>query len=122
MFDPGELHDIWIHINARTGSSSHGVSREHLLSRRHRMAGSESPQRRHSRPGSHQPHPHKPALRIDFNRYVAGQEFLGLKSLALDNLWQDPSMIRERLAMQIFQRMGLRAPRESHARVCRRHA
>ena len=41
----------------------------------------------------------KPALRIDFNRYVAGQEFLGLKSLALDNLWQDPSMIRERLAM-----------------------
>ena len=26
-------------------------------------------------------------------------------------------MIRERLAMQIFQRMGLQAPRESHARV-----
>ena len=61
--------------------------------------------------------PEKPGLRIDFNRYVAGQEFLGLKSLALDNLWQDPSMIRERLAMLVFRRMGLPAPRETHARV-----
>ena len=63
--------------------------------------------------------PEKPALRIDFNRYVAEQEFLGLKSLALDNLWQDPSMIRERLAMLVFRRMGVPAPRESHAGVRR---
>ena len=27
----------------------------------------------------------KPGLRVDFNRYSAGQEFLGLKSVVLDN-------------------------------------
>jgi len=59
----------------------------------------------------------KPGLRLDFNRYVTGQKFLWLTSIALDNLASDPSMIRERLAMTFFARMGLPAPRESFARV-----
>lgn len=59
----------------------------------------------------------KPGLRVDFNRYSAGQEFLGLKSLVLDNFLQDPSMIRERIAMLLFEEMGIKAPREVHARV-----
>ena len=59
----------------------------------------------------------KPGLHVDFNRYVTGQHFLGLKSLALDNLVTDPSMIRERVAMAFFARMGLPAPRESFARL-----
>jgi spore coat protein CotH len=59
----------------------------------------------------------KPGLRVDFNRYSAGQEFLGLKSLVLDNFLQDPSMIRERVAMLLFEEMGIKAPREVHARV-----
>ena len=39
--------------------------------------------------------PSKPALRIDFNRYTTGQRFVGLKSLVLDNLWQQPSFVAE---------------------------
>lgn len=59
----------------------------------------------------------KPGLRVDFNRYSAGQEFLGLKSVVLDNFLQDPSMIRERIAMLLFEEMGIRAPREVHTRL-----
>ena len=59
----------------------------------------------------------KPGLRVDFNRYSAGQEFLGLKSIVLDNFLQDPSMIRERIAMLVFEEMGIKAPREVHARL-----
>jgi spore coat protein CotH len=59
----------------------------------------------------------KPGLRIDFNRYLSKQEFLGLKALALDNAYSDASLMREWMAMKVFARMGLTAPRESHARV-----
>ena len=59
----------------------------------------------------------KPGLQLDFDRYVGGQQFLGLKSLALDNLWQDPSMIRERVAMAFYAQMGLLAPREALCRL-----
>ena len=59
----------------------------------------------------------KPGLRIDFNRYTTGQKFLGLQSVSLDNLWQDPSMVRERAAMALFERLGEPASRESFARL-----
>src|SRR6266540_742589 len=59
----------------------------------------------------------KPGLRIDFNRYTTGQKFLGLQSIALDNLLQDPSMVRERAAMALFDRMGEPASRESYCRL-----
>jgi len=56
----------------------------------------------------------KPALRVDINRYTSGQLFLGLKSFLLDNLVSDPTGIRERLTMKMYERMGLPAPREAH--------
>jgi spore coat protein CotH len=59
----------------------------------------------------------KPGLKIDFNRYVAGQEFHGYKSLVLDNLTQDPSMLREPLAFAVFEAMGIAAPQISHTRL-----
>ncbi len=59
----------------------------------------------------------KPGLRIDFNRYVEGQEFLGLNSLVLDNVLKDPSLIRERTSMAFIERMGQPAPRESFGRL-----
>jgi spore coat protein CotH len=59
----------------------------------------------------------KPGLRIDFNRYVEGQEFLGLNSLVLDNGLTDPALIRERTSMAFIDRMGQPAPRESFSRV-----
>ena len=60
----------------------------------------------------------KPGLRIDFNRNASGaQEWLGLKSLILDNLKQDPTGMHEMLAFRLFERMGLPAPREAFAQV-----
>ncbi len=60
--------------------------------------------------------PIKPGLRVDFDRYASGQRFLNLKSLVLDNLVQDPSMMKEVLSMQLFSRLGLPAPREAFVR------
>jgi spore coat protein CotH len=59
----------------------------------------------------------KPGLRVDFNRFDEGQQFLGLKSVVLRNHVQDASQIHERLAMGLFARMGLPAPRQAHARL-----
>jgi spore coat protein CotH len=59
----------------------------------------------------------KPGFQIDFNRYSSRQQFLGLKSLVLDNLWLDPAMVRERVALALFERMGQPAPRVSFCRL-----
>ena len=59
----------------------------------------------------------KPGLRVDFDRYNAGQHFLGLKSLVLDNLTQDKTGIKETAAMRFFTRLGIPAPRETHTRL-----
>jgi len=61
--------------------------------------------------------PVKLGLTIEMDRYTSGQQFLGLSSLVLDNLWQDPSMLRQFLAMGFLRRTGLAAPRESFTRV-----
>jgi spore coat protein H len=59
----------------------------------------------------------KPALRVDFDRYLTGGRFLGLRSLILENLVQDPSMIRERVSMLFFRRLGWPASRVAHVRL-----
>jgi hypothetical protein len=61
--------------------------------------------------------PTKPGFEIDFDHYTTGQQFLGLRAIILDNLWQDPAMIRKKVAMAFFNRMGEAAPRESFARL-----
>lgn len=59
----------------------------------------------------------KPGLRLDFNRYLADQQFLGLRALVLDNGWTDPSTMREILSMKLFARSGFESPREAHIRL-----
>ena len=59
----------------------------------------------------------KPGLRVDFDRYSDGQQFLGLKSFVLDNLTQDHSGVKETVAMRFFTRLGIPAPRETHTRL-----
>jgi len=59
----------------------------------------------------------KPGLRVDFDRNVTDQTFLGLKSFILRNNTQDASNMHERIAMQLFRRMGLQASREAHTRL-----
>ena len=59
----------------------------------------------------------KPGLELAFDHYASQQRFLGLRSLVLDNLVTDPSMIREAVAMALMRRLGIAAPREAPARV-----
>jgi spore coat protein CotH len=59
----------------------------------------------------------KPGLKIDFNKYVKTQEFHGYKTMAVDNQYQDASLIRERLAFAVFEAMGIPAPATAHARL-----
>ncbi|MBL8137829.1 MAG: CotH kinase family protein [Acidobacteria bacterium] len=59
----------------------------------------------------------KPGLRVDMNRYASGQRFLGMRSLLLDNVYRDQSLMRERVSMKLFARLGLPVPRESHTRL-----
>jgi spore coat protein CotH len=59
----------------------------------------------------------KPGLKVDFNKYIKTQEFHGYKSLVLDNLTQDPALMRERLAFAVFEAMGIPAPQIAHGRL-----
>ena len=59
----------------------------------------------------------KPGLKVDFNKYVSGQEFHGYKSVVLDNVTQDPSMMRELLASSVFEAVGIAAPQISFCRL-----
>jgi spore coat protein H len=59
----------------------------------------------------------KPSLRVDFNRYTASQTLLDLKSVVLRNNATDFSSMHERIAMLLYVRMGLPAPRVAHARL-----
>ena len=59
----------------------------------------------------------KPGIKVDFNRYVSGQEFHGYKSLVVDNLTQDVSMLREPLAFAVFEAMGIASPQISFTRL-----
>jgi hypothetical protein len=59
----------------------------------------------------------KPGLEVDFNRYVASQEYYGYKRLVLDNMTQDASFLRERLSFAVFEGMGIAAPRNAFAKL-----
>ncbi len=59
----------------------------------------------------------KPGLRVDFNRYSANQTFLGLTSFVLRNNTTDRTSMHERISMQLFERMGVPAPRETHTKL-----
>ncbi|MBM3728981.1 MAG: hypothetical protein FJW40_26580 [Acidobacteria bacterium] len=61
--------------------------------------------------------PQKPSLRVDINRFTQSQRFLGLTSFVLLNNIKDFSMMKERLIMPLFNRVGVAAPRETSARL-----
>jgi spore coat protein CotH len=67
--------------------------------------------------GSFQKLDRKPPFKIKFDEFVAKQEFHGLRRLALNNLWEDPSFIAERLAYDVYRAAGLPAPRCNSALV-----
>src|SRR5580765_3520227 len=61
--------------------------------------------------------PTKPGLRVDFDRYVDKQTFVGLKSFILRNQTQDASNMHERISMLLFARMGVKTSREAFTKL-----
>jgi len=51
------------------------------------------------------------SFKVDLNRYVQGQDLLGVQMLVLNNGFKDPSLIREHLAYELAREMGLPASR-----------
>jgi CotH protein len=60
--------------------------------------------------------PHKPGLKIAFDQYLDQKPF-GLKSIVMANAIQDPAMLKQRLGLLMYARMGLPSPRVVHARL-----
>lgn len=59
----------------------------------------------------------KHPFKLDFNRYVDSQHFLGLTKLNLNNNAFDDSQMRESLSYVLFREAGLSAPRTALALV-----
>ena len=59
----------------------------------------------------------KPGLLIDTNKYVANQQFHGVKKIVLDNVVQDGSFLHEPLAYPVFEAMGIASPQVAYVRV-----
>lgn len=57
------------------------------------------------------------SFKIDINEYVDGQKFFGLKKFTLQNSYNDPSYMREKIAYQLFEEMGVPAPDNSYVNV-----
>jgi spore coat protein CotH len=117
LFDPSVLHDIrltlapenWETLQRRYMGNDYYPADMQWRDQTVPMVGIRSH-------GTGSRNEHKPGLRIDFNRYV-DQTFLKLKSIVLANAIQDPSMLRQRLAMRFYAKMGVPAPRVAHARL-----
>jgi hypothetical protein len=68
-------------------------------------------------PGSFRKAEDRPALTLNFDKFVRGQSFHGLDKVYLNNSVQDGSYLCEHLGSHIFREAGVPAPRVSNARV-----
>jgi hypothetical protein len=59
----------------------------------------------------------KKPYKVDFNRVVPGQTWLGLRKLNLNNNWSDPSMMRETLSYDLLRETGIPTPHTGYANL-----
>lgn len=64
--------------------------------------------------GSARPVDDKPAFKI---KLAKGERFLGLEHLTLNNMVQDPTMLREALGYQVYEAAGVAVPATSYVRL-----
>lgn len=62
-------------------------------------------------------HAAKKSFKIAFNTFVPGRKLQGVEKLNLNGEHNDPSVIRSKLSWDLFQTLGLPAPRANHAKV-----
>ena len=66
---------------------------------------------------SFQPMDGKPSLTLNFDKFAPGQKFHGLTKIHLNNSVQDVSYLSEQLGRELFNSIGVPAPRAGHALV-----
>ena len=118
IFDPSRLHEVriaidpsdWAALQANFRSNDYYAADITLDTTTLRQAGIRS-RGSGSRSGV------KPALKVDFNKYVPTQEYGVYKTMVLDNQVQDPTYLRERLAFAVYEAMGIPAPANAFARL-----
>ncbi|MBI3698202.1 MAG: CotH kinase family protein [Acidobacteria bacterium] len=118
MFDDRVLHEVRLKINPKDWQSLKDHFRENtyypaIFEWRGLVANDVGIRSR----GQGSRSPVKPNLRVDFNHYDETGSFLGLTVLQLKANNQDPSLLKERLSMLMFLRMGLPASREVYTRL-----
>ena len=59
----------------------------------------------------------KRPFKVDFDRFVKGQKFLGLKKISLNNNATDVTQIKEAVGYRAYREAGIPAPRTAFARV-----
>lgn len=59
----------------------------------------------------------KKSFKVKFNEFVPGREFHGLEKINLNGEHNDPSIIRSKLSMDLFRKMGVAAPRAHHVHL-----
>jgi spore coat protein CotH len=118
LFDHDVLHDVRITMSADDWAQLRARFQENInFNATLTIDGETVPDSSIRSRGSGTRNGVKPGLRVDFQRTVRTQRFRGFKVLVLDNMYNDPSFLRERLAFSVFEEMGIRVPRESFARL-----
>lgn len=59
----------------------------------------------------------KKSMKIDLNEFVSGKKYDGLKKFNLNNGFKDPSFLREKITLDLFNALGVPASRCSYANV-----
>ena len=54
------------------------------------------------------------SFKVDINEYVDGQKFFGLKKFTLQNSFNDPSYMREVIAYELMDEMGVPSPEHAY--------
>jgi hypothetical protein len=63
-------------------------------------------------------HPNnKKSMIVDFNEYVSGQKWRGVKKILLNNNWSDPTMIREKITYDLCNDIGIVCPRSTYGNL-----
>lgn len=57
------------------------------------------------------------SFNIDVNEYVSGQRLLGMKKFVINNMFNDPSYMREYIAYELLDEMGVATPEHAYVNV-----
>lgn len=60
---------------------------------------------------------HKKSFKVSFNTFVSGRNYFGVEKLNLNGEHNDPSVIRSKIAWNLFRDFGIPAPRANHVAV-----